>query len=216
MSLRTLPQGLPEPGIGRSTKEAKTRGDYGTAEPSRFKQGGTWKDHLSFTRPHLINARHPIGQTTRASAAFSRGIVPPLDLSYGELARQTNRFANVLQGLGVGKGDRLFVLAGRIPEPIATRIKLGTGQVLVTTDVLYKRKVKPEREQMPSLRHVLLDPEALELARPLRQQVDLDSMGWLNFLVSLHERFGVEIAEADYARLISLNDVVDYLQARLV
>ena len=61
-----------------------------------------------------------------------------------------------------------------------------------------------------------LEPEALEPARPLRQQVDLDSMDWLNFLVSLHERFGVEIAEADYARLISLNDVVDYLQARLV
>jgi len=109
---------------------------------------------------------------------------PALDLSYGELARQTNRFANVLQGLGVGKGDRLFVLAGRIPElyvavlgalkngtvvtplfsafgpePIATRIKLGSGQVLVTTDVLYQRKVKPVREQMPSLRHVLLVAE---------------------------------------------------------
>lgn len=60
-----------------------------------------------------------------------------------------------------------------------------------------------------------LEPETLELARPLRQQVDLDSMDWLNFLVSLHERLGVEIAEADYARLVSLNDVLDYLQARL-
>jgi acyl carrier protein len=61
-----------------------------------------------------------------------------------------------------------------------------------------------------------LEPGTLELARPLRQQVDLDSMDWLNFLVSLHERLGVEIAEADYARLVSLNDVLDYLQARLV
>ncbi|MDO8249475.1 MAG: acyl carrier protein [Rhodoferax sp.] len=60
-----------------------------------------------------------------------------------------------------------------------------------------------------------LEPEALAPARPLRQQVDLDSMDWLNFLVSLHERFGVNIPEADYARLVSLNDVVDYLQARL-
>ncbi|NMM14598.1 MAG: acyl carrier protein [Rhodoferax sp.] len=60
-----------------------------------------------------------------------------------------------------------------------------------------------------------LEPETLELTRPLRQQVDLDSMDWLNFLVSLHERLGVEIAEADYARLISLNDVLDYLQTRL-
>lgn len=60
-----------------------------------------------------------------------------------------------------------------------------------------------------------LEPEMLAPARPLRQQVDLDSMDWLNFLVSLHERFGVTIPEADYARLISLNDVLDYLQARL-
>jgi acetyl-CoA synthetase len=91
---------------------------------------------------------------------------PALDLSYGELARQTNRFANVLKGLGVAKGDRLFVLAGRIPElyvavlgalkngtvvtpmfsafgpePIPTRINLGAGQVLETTDRLYQRKV---------------------------------------------------------------------------
>ena len=76
---------------------------------------------------------------------------------------------------------------------------------LVATVLTLLRAIAPE-----------LEPEALELARPLRQQVDLDSMDWLNFLVSLHERFGVEIAEADYARLISLNDVVDYLQAKLV
>ncbi len=60
-----------------------------------------------------------------------------------------------------------------------------------------------------------IEPDALAPERPLRQQVDLDSMDWLNFLVSLHERFGVNIAESDYARLVSLNDVVDYLQARL-
>ena len=41
-------------------------------------------------------------------------------------------------------------------------------------------------------------------------------MDWLNFLVSLHDRFGVNIPEADYARLVSFNNIVDYLQARLV
>lgn len=60
-----------------------------------------------------------------------------------------------------------------------------------------------------------IEPGTLALARPLRQQVDLDSMDWLNFLVRLHEQFGVNIPEADYARLVSLNDVVDYLQTRL-
>jgi acyl carrier protein len=55
----------------------------------------------------------------------------------------------------------------------------------------------------------------LQAAQPLRQQVDLDSMDWLNFLISLHEHFGVTIAQSDYAQLVTLNDVLDYLQARL-
>lgn len=76
-------------------------------------------------------------------------------------------------------------------------------QTLMDSVVTLLRSIAPE-----------LEPEALAPARPLRQQVDLDSMDWLNFLVSLHARFGVNIPEADYARLVSLNDVLDYLQAR--
>ncbi|MFT5643518.1 MAG: acyl carrier protein [Janthinobacterium sp.] len=49
----------------------------------------------------------------------------------------------------------------------------------------------------------------------LRDQVDLDSMDWLNFLISLHERLGVDIPESDYARLRTPNDLFDYLQARM-
>jgi len=51
--------------------------------------------------------------------------------------------------------------------------------------------------------------------RTLRSQVDLDSMDWLNFLLGLHEKLKVEIPEADYARLITLDDVVAYLQKKL-
>lgn len=50
---------------------------------------------------------------------------------------------------------------------------------------------------------------------PLRQQVDLDSMDWLNFLIGLHQRLGVDIPEADYAQLVTLDNVLDYLQAKL-
>ena len=77
-------------------------------------------------------------------------------------------------------------------------------QTLVETVVTLLRSIAPE-----------VEPDSLEPERPLRQQVDLDSMDWLNFLVSLHERFGVNIPEADYAGLVTLNNVVDYLQARL-
>jgi acyl carrier protein len=47
--------------------------------------------------------------------------------------------------------------------------------------------------------------------RPLRDQVDLDSMDWLNFLVALHERVGKEIPESDYKKLGTLSAIVDYL-----
>jgi acyl carrier protein len=77
-------------------------------------------------------------------------------------------------------------------------------QALMDTVVASLRAIAPE-----------LEPDALDPARPLRHQVDLDSMDWLNFLVSLHERLRVDIPEADYTRLVSLTDVVDYLQAKL-
>jgi acyl carrier protein len=60
-----------------------------------------------------------------------------------------------------------------------------------------------------------VDVETLKLATPLRRQVDLDSMDWLNFLIRLNQSFGVNIPESDYAGLISLNDVVNYLHAKL-
>ena len=55
----------------------------------------------------------------------------------------------------------------------------------------------------------------LDACRPLREQVDLDSMDWLNVIVGLHQRFGVDIPETDYARLTTLDAIVAYLAARL-
>jgi acyl carrier protein len=49
----------------------------------------------------------------------------------------------------------------------------------------------------------------------LRDQVDLDSMDWLNFLIGIHKRLQVEIPESDYASLRTLGDVVCYVDARL-
>jgi acyl carrier protein len=60
-----------------------------------------------------------------------------------------------------------------------------------------------------------LEAASLAPAKPLREQVDLDSMDWLNFIVALHERFRVEIPESDYARLGTLDETVAYLQRRL-
>ena len=103
------------------------------------------------------------------------------ELTYRELRADTNRFANALQALGVAPGERVFVLAGRIPElyvavlgalkarcvvsplfsqfgpePLATRLTLGDGRVLVTTEALYRRKIEGLRAELPGLRHVIL------------------------------------------------------------
>lgn len=67
------------------------------------------------------------------------------------------------------------------------------------------------------LRRIAPEVEADELddARPLRRQVDLDSLDWLRFLVALHERLGVDIPEADYAQLTSLAALVAYVRTHL-
>jgi acyl carrier protein len=49
----------------------------------------------------------------------------------------------------------------------------------------------------------------------LRDQVDLDSMDWLNFLIGIYKRLHVEIPESDYASLRTLADVVRYVDERL-
>jgi acyl carrier protein len=48
----------------------------------------------------------------------------------------------------------------------------------------------------------------------LRDQVDLDSMDWLNFLVGVHKRLNVDVPESDYASLRTLSDVVRYVENR--
>jgi acetyl-CoA synthetase len=107
------------------------------------------------------------------------------DFSYRQLRELSNRFANVLHQLGVAKSERVFVLAGRIPElyvavlgalkarcvvcplfsafgpePIETRMRIGDAKVLVTTASLYAKKIAGIRARIPTLKHVLIVAEA--------------------------------------------------------
>lgn len=59
-----------------------------------------------------------------------------------------------------------------------------------------------------------VDPDDITDDALLRDQVDLDSMDWLNFLVGVHKRLNVDVAESDYASLRTLSDVVRYVEAR--
>jgi acetyl-CoA synthetase len=106
------------------------------------------------------------------------------DTTYEALRTETNRFARTLQRLGIGPGDRVYALAGRIPElyvaalgtlknrsifcplfsafgpePIRARLDIGGAAALVTTESLYRRKVEGIRGALPRLEHVLLIAE---------------------------------------------------------
>lgn len=59
-----------------------------------------------------------------------------------------------------------------------------------------------------------VDADEIEDTVLLRDQVDLDSMDWLNFLQRIHKRFNVDIPESDYQSLRTLEDVVRYIEAR--
>jgi acetyl-CoA synthetase len=104
-----------------------------------------------------------------------------VDYTYGSLKEQTNRFANLLRSFGVGKGDRVAVLAGRIPElyiaalgalknvsvfcplfsafgpePIYQRLMRGNAKILVTTKMQFKKKFVEIRNRLPELKTILI------------------------------------------------------------
>jgi acetyl-CoA synthetase len=135
---------------------------------------------------HEAVDRHAAGANARRTAFrwLGRG-GEARDITYADLADVTNRFANVLERLGIGRGDVVVTLAGRIPElyiaalgtlkrgaifspffsafgpePIRARMNIARAKVLVTTEALYHRKVEPDRTAMPDLEHVLLVGQA--------------------------------------------------------
>ena len=62
----------------------------------------------------------------------------------------------------------------------------------------------------PEIEADKLDPKA-----ELRSTLDLDSMDFLNFVLGLHKALGIDIPEADYRKLASLDACVAYIAARL-
>ncbi len=105
----------------------------------------------------------------------------PVDITYARLGRHTNRFADAMQRRGFGPGTGVATLAGRIPDlyvaalgtmkahgvftplfsafgpdPIAQRMNLGRIKILVTTPLLYRRKVAPILDRLVHLELVLV------------------------------------------------------------
>ena len=66
------------------------------------------------------------------------------------------------------------------------------------------RKIAPESE-----------PEALAPDANVRKALDIDSYDFLNFLIGLSEKLGLEVPEADYGKIRSLREMLSYLGERI-
>jgi acetyl-CoA synthetase len=144
------------------------------------------------------------------------------DLSYGELAHASNRFANALRSLDVQAGERVFVLMGRLPElyiavlgalkarcvvtplfsafgpePIATRAEMADARVLVTTPELYQRKVRGLRERLPGLKHVIVAGEP-----PAGEPEASGVQGWQALVEPASEAFAIEATDPESLALL--------------
>ncbi|MEE3876888.1 acetate--CoA ligase [Vibrio sp. YYF0003] len=104
-----------------------------------------------------------------------------IDFSYRDLSEQTNRFADLLSTLDLPRGSRVFSLAGRRPElyiaalgtlkagcvftplfsafgpePIRSRMEIGSANVVITTRSLYRKKLKGWWQELDHIKAVLL------------------------------------------------------------
>jgi len=57
------------------------------------------------------------------------------------------------------------------------------------------------------------DLTTLDPTEDLREQLDLDSVDFLNFVTGLHDEVEVDIPEADYAKVRTLEGCIAYLSA---
>lgn len=123
------------------------------------------------------------------------------EFTYSDLSEAASKFANILHEHGLGAGDAVFSLLGRCPdvyvaalgtlkaglvftplfaafgpEPIRTRMEIGSAKVLVTTAQLYRRKIAQWRSEIPTLRMVLITgDETPESCVSLDQQMAASS-----------------------------------------
>jgi acetyl-CoA synthetase len=140
--------------------------------------------------------------------------------TYAQFGRLTRRFTNVLRSRGFHKGSRVFTVLGRCPElfisvlgalrngsvvsplfaafgpePLATRLSIGEAEVLITTRAIYRRKIAKIRDDLPSLREVIVidDNEGSETA---------GTVDFWQYMNSVDDDAPVELTTADDPALV--------------
>lgn len=60
-----------------------------------------------------------------------------------------------------------------------------------------------------------IDPATVTDGEHLQDDLELDSMDFLNLVTAIHTRLGIDITEADYPRIATLGDAVPFLAERM-
>lgn len=126
--------------------------------------------------------------------------------TFEQISKQSNRFANVLRKLGVGKGDRVFIFMPRSPElyfcllgalkvgavvgplfeafmetAVKDRLEDSSAVAIVTTPALLKRV---KRDELPELKHVIVfgdtDEDVVHLTDEMSAASDEAEIEWLD------------------------------------
>ena len=79
----------------------------------------------------------------------------------------------------------------------------------MTTDEIRDLVLRAIGEIAPEAELDDIDPD-----EELREQLDIDSMDFLNIVTVIHEETGLDIPEADYPKMATLNQCIAYLQAK--
>ena len=66
---------------------------------------------------------------------------------------------------------------------------------------------------LAELKRIAPELEDVQPAKPLRDQVDLDSMDFLNLVTALHDTTGIEVPERDYPQVSTIAGFVRYVTA---
>jgi acyl carrier protein len=55
-------------------------------------------------------------------------------------------------------------------------------------------------------------PSTLKLEENIRETLNIDSFDFLQFIIALHEKTGVEIPEEDYGKINTIQNAIEYIQ----
>ncbi|HLP68974.1 MAG TPA: acetate--CoA ligase [Rhizobium sp.] len=171
--------------------------DRSTVEGANFSSYETLLEDFTWDTARALLDGLPAGGLNIAHEAVDRHVADGLadkvairwiarddsrhDFTFADLKDQTNRFANVLASLDIGKGERVYALLGRVPElyiaalgtlkagavfcpmfsqfgpePVKARMEIGDARLLVTSAALFRRKVAGWCSELTGLAHVLI------------------------------------------------------------